>query len=173
MSPRNSETTTKSQLRLARLVAALIVALIIFGILRYGFSADTQQRLWRDIVQRPFGPMSFRFVLQPIAAAITAWRDGARDARTGRSPYLWTLLTDSAKSGESLREGLIATARIILLGLCIDLIYQVTVFKTFYPGEAVITAILLAFVPYLLLRGPFCRIARRYLARKSSRSASL
>lgn len=172
MSPRNSETTTKSQLRLARLVAALIVALIIFGILRYGFSADTQQRLWRDIVQRPFGPMSFRFVLQPIAAAIVAWRDGLRDARTGRSPYLWTLLTDSSKSGGRLREGLIATARIILIGLLIDTIYQIIVFKRFYPGEAVITAILLAFVPYVLLRGPFCRLARWYSARKSHRSAT-
>jgi hypothetical protein len=34
------------------------------------------------------------------------------------------------------------------------------VLKTFYPGEAVIVAIMLAFVPYPLLRGPFARIAR-------------
>src|SRR5436190_15863177 len=142
MNARNSGTTTKSQLRLAQFVAVLLVALIIFGILRYGFSAETQQRLWRNIAERPFGPMSFRFILQPITATIVAWRDGVSDARTGRSPYLWTLLTDSTKSVERLREGLIATARIILLGLCIDLIYQVTVFKTFYPGEAVFTAIL-------------------------------
>jgi hypothetical protein len=34
------------------------------------------------------------------------------------------------------------------------------VLKTFYPGEAVIVAIALAFFPYLLLRGPIARIAR-------------
>jgi hypothetical protein len=33
------------------------------------------------------------------------------------------------------------------------------VLKTFYPGEAVIIAILLTFVPYLLLRGPIARVA--------------
>ena len=41
-----------------------------------------------------------------------------------------------------------------------DVIYQLVVLKTFYPGEAVIVAIVLAFVPYLILRGPIARIAR-------------
>ncbi len=47
-----------------------------------------------------------------------------------------------------------ATARIILLGLAMDVIYQYLVFKTFYPAEALVVALLLAFVPYLLIRGP-------------------
>jgi hypothetical protein len=59
-----------------------------------------------------------------------------------------------------LREGIIATSRIILLGLAMDAIYQAIVLKTFYPGETVIIAILLAFVPYALLRGPAARLAR-------------
>jgi hypothetical protein len=37
------------------------------------------------------------------------------------------------------------------------------VLKTFYPGEAVIVAVALAFFPYLLLRGPIDRIARWWL----------
>ena len=41
-----------------------------------------------------------------------------------------------------------------------DLIYQLIEFNTFHPAEAAIIALLLAFVPYLLLRGPFARIAR-------------
>jgi hypothetical protein len=41
-----------------------------------------------------------------------------------------------------------------------DAIYQWIVLKTFYPGEAVIVAIALAFFPYLLLRGPIARVAR-------------
>jgi hypothetical protein len=44
------------------------------------------------------------------------------------------------------------------------------VLKTFYPGEAEIVAILLAFVPYLLLRGPVARVARWCLARHSAGS---
>jgi hypothetical protein len=33
-----------------------------------------------------------------------------------------------------------------------------------WPGEMLIIAVLLAFIPYLLLRGPFCRIARWWRA---------
>src|SRR5271166_491692 len=36
-------------------------------------------------------------------------------------------------------------ARVILLGLCMDAIYQWIVLKTFYPAEAVIVAMALAF----------------------------
>ena len=41
-----------------------------------------------------------------------------------------------------------------------DVIYQFLVFKTFYPAQALLIALLLAFVPYLLIRGPATRIAR-------------
>ena len=80
--------------------------------------------------------------------------------RLGRAPYFWTVLTNPSERGGRLWEGLISTARIILLGLCMDVIYQVIALKTFYPGEAVIIALALAFLPYLLLRGPIARIAR-------------
>ena len=59
-----------------------------------------------------------------------------------------------------LREGLNATARIILLGLVMDVIYQLLVLKTFYPNEALVVALLLAFVPYVIIRGLVLRIAR-------------
>ncbi len=104
--------------------------------------------------------MSFRFILQPAMAAIAALRDGIKDARTGRSPYFWTVLSNSQKRDERLYEGLISTSQIILLGLIMDTAYQFLVFKTFYSGQAVIVALLLAFLPYLLLRGPITRIAR-------------
>ncbi len=103
--------------------------------------------------------MTFRFALQPVMAAITALFDGLKDARTGRSPYLWTIITDPTKRGGRLGEGLISTSRVILLGLCMDAIYQFIEFETFHPAESVIIALLLAFIPYLLLRGPCARIA--------------
>jgi hypothetical protein len=98
-------------------------------------------------------------------AAIAALNDGIRDARSGRSPYFWTLLTDPGKRSGRLQEGLISTARIILLGLGMDTIYQLAVLNSFYPGEAVIITLLLAVVPYVLLRGPFARIARWWITR--------
>jgi hypothetical protein len=62
-----------------------------------------------------------------------------------------------------LNEGLNATARIIL-GLVMDAIYQVIVLRRFYPAEAVIVALLFAFVPYVIIRGPAARVARRWSA---------
>ena len=43
-----------------------------------------------------------------------------------------------------------------------DAIYQIIVLKRFYPAEAVIVALLFAFVPYVIIRGPVARIARRW-----------
>ena len=50
-----------------------------------------------------------------------------------------------------------------------DVVYQFIVLKTFYPGEAVIVAVALALVPYVLLRGPIARIARWRLGSGVSR----
>lgn len=164
-----ADTVTRTQLLLARGVVGAAVLLVAFGLFRYGFSTEVLGRIGRNIAERPGGSMAFRFILQPVMAAVAALHDGARDARLGRSPYLWTILTKRSEDAPSLRDGVIATARIILLGLVMDAIYQVVVLDTFYPAEIVIVAVLLAFIPYVLLRGPFCRLARWWFAHQSSR----
>jgi hypothetical protein len=94
-------------------------------------------------------------------ATIAAVHDGMRDASAHRVPYLRALLNDPAGRSERLREGLHATARLILLGIGMDALYQWRVLDTFYPGEALLITLLLAVLPYLLLRGPVSRLARR------------
>jgi hypothetical protein len=143
---------------LAKLVIAAAAMLVIAGIMWHGVALDNFQRMCSDLTDRPSGPMAFRFILQPSMAAITAIRDGLRDARAERSPYLWTMVRQPGERVALLREGLDATAWIILLGLAMDIIYQAIVFETFYPVEALIIAILLAFVPYLLIRGLVVRV---------------
>jgi hypothetical protein len=145
---------------LPKLVVGLTALLIAAGLLRYTVAPERLQLIWRQLIEQPSGPMSFRFILQPSMAAIAAIRDGVKDARGGRSPYFWTIARNPRKRIGRLREGLTATARIILFALAMDLIYQLLVFKTFYPNEAVIVALVLAFVPYLLIRGPATRIVR-------------
>jgi hypothetical protein len=162
------EKASKTKLYLARLVIVLMVAFVGLGVVMHGLSVPVFVRLWQNLLDRPSGPMTFRFVLQPIMASFAALVDGVKDARTGRNPYLWTILSDPRKRRSLLHEGLISTARVIILGLGIDLIYQFLVFDTLHPAEAVIIAGLLAFVPYLLLRGPITRVARWWLNRGSA-----
>jgi hypothetical protein len=122
---------------------------------------EAVQRLWKHLLARPDGPLALRFLLQPVMATIFAIRDGIKDARTGRSPYFWTVLSDPEQRMSRLREGFKAVSKIMILAIALDLIYQYKVLDRFYPLEALIVALLLAFVPYLLIRGPVARIAQR------------
>jgi hypothetical protein len=42
-----------------------------------------------------------------------------------------------------------------------DAIYQYMVLRRFYLGEALVTAFVLAILPYILIRGPVDRIMQR------------
>jgi len=118
-------------------------------------------RMWDGLVARVGGPMTFRVILQPTMATLLAVRAGLKDAREGRPPYLWTILTDPSQRAGLIREGWKACARVFFLAIIIDLIYQWTVQRWVYPGELIVVAIVLALVPYLLIRGPVNRVARR------------
>ena len=88
----------------------------------------------------------------------------ARDCRTrvtGRPPYYPTILTSPNDRRALLREGWKAVAQIFVLAVIMDAVYQLLVFRWVYPGELLLVAFLLACVPYLLIRGPVNRIARR------------
>jgi hypothetical protein len=145
---------------LAKAVIAVAVVLFITGVLWHGVSLKVVEQFWHDLIERPDGPMRFRFVLQPLMATIVAIRDGLKDARSGRSPYFATVVANPQERIGRLREGLDATARIIALGLVMDVIYQTIVFKTFYPDQALVVALVLAFVPYLIIRSVIARIWR-------------
>lgn len=118
---------------------------------------------WSDLVGRLTGPMTFRLVLQPLMSMAYAVRDGVRDAREGRPLYSWDLFTGTGDSRALLREGWRAVFRVIVLGALMDAIYQLIVFRQIRLVELLIVVFVLAFLPYLLLRGPVNRIARRWV----------
>lgn len=122
-------------------------------------------RVWEDMGGRIHGPMSFRFILQPVMATLFAMRDGVRDARAGRPAYLWALFTDPANRGSRLRDGWKSVSRIFVLAVLMDVIYEWLVFRRFYPGETLLVSLLLAAVPYALMRGPAKRFAELWTRR--------
>ncbi len=129
-------------------------------------------RICENLAGRIGGPLTFRFILQPVVAGILAIRDGIKDARGGRPVYLFSIVTDPSTSRDLLREGWKAVIKVFLIAILIDLAYQAFVLRSFYPGEALIVAALLAFVPYLLVRGPANRIARLFLRRTQAPGAA-
>ena len=54
------------------IAVGLTAVLLTWGAVRYGFSLEVQKRFWTDIFERVGGPMTFRFILQPIMACIAA-----------------------------------------------------------------------------------------------------
>ncbi|HEY8224484.1 MAG TPA: hypothetical protein VIG25_04340 [Pyrinomonadaceae bacterium] len=119
-------------------------------------------RVWDNLLARVGGPMTFRIILQPAMALLLALKAGLKDAREGRPPFLWTVVTDPLQRAELLRQAWKAIARVFVLAIVMDLIYQWIVQRWIYPLETIIVAILLAVVPYVVLRGPINRIARRW-----------
>lgn len=122
---------------------------------------DVFSRFWNEIAARPSGPLAVRFYLQPIMAGIFAIRDGRRDAKEGKPAYLWSIFTDEEHRGEHVRSGWRSIGKIFALAVLLDLLYQTTVLKGLRPVQTLFVAVLLAIVPYVLLRGPVNRFARR------------
>jgi hypothetical protein len=122
---------------------------------------DTLSRFFGNLVDRVSGPMHFRLVLQPLMAIIFAIRDGRRDGREGRAAYFWALFTDPGHRRDMLRSGWKSVGKVFVIAIILDAVYQYIELKWFYPGEAVVVALILAIVPYLLIRGPANRLTAR------------
>ncbi len=121
---------------------------------------DMWMRIAAHLLDRVSGPMKFRLVLQPIMASIFAIKAGLQDARTAKPPYFWSLLTDPAQRVSMLKDGWKSVGRVFVFALVLDVVYQIIAIRFVYPGEAFITAVLLAIVPYLTLRGLVTRLDR-------------
>ena len=147
---------------LAKLVIAVAVALLVAAAVSHPVTIAAAERVWDQELARASATMKFRFVTQPLMAAFLAVRDGRKDAHAGRSPYIWAVLRKPRERRARLTHGLNATARIIVLGLVMDVIYQLVFLKTFYPVEALIIALVLAPLPYVIIRGLAARVTRRW-----------
>ena len=127
-------------------------------------------RGWEDFLARPSGSMHFRFIMQPTMAALLALHAGIQDAREGKQGYVWAILSNPKRRLELLREGWRGVRTPFLVAIVLDCIYQIITVRFVYPLELLFTATLLALVPYLVLRGPFNRVARLLLATRNGRA---
>lgn len=127
---------------------------------------DQLARVGEDLLARVSGPLHLRLFIQPAVALFFGIRDGLRDARHGSPAYFWAIFSDRSHRRALVREGWASVGKVFLFALALDVVFQLAVLRTVYPGEALVVGLLLTVLPYLLLRGPTNRIARSLQPRR-------
>jgi hypothetical protein len=120
----------------------------------------TWERIVANLFARLDGPLHFRFIVQPLMATIFACIDGVKDAKAGKPAYFWSLIFHPGHRKDIVKDGWKSVGKIFILAVILDIIYQLKVHSTIYPGETLIVAFTLAIMPYLVLRGPVNRLLR-------------
>jgi hypothetical protein len=125
------------------------------------------QRQFADFIGWLSGPLQLRLFLQPGMALLLGIRDVLKDFHANQPPYFWSIFTTPSRRMELVKNGLKSVAKVMVSAIVMDAIYQFVVLRWFYPGEASLVVFVLAFVPYLLIRGPVNRMAKWWASRHS------
>ena len=129
---------------------------------------DIFKRVWDNLIGRLTGPMNFRLIIQPLVAAGFAVWSGIKDARAGRPAFLWAVVTDPDQRSALLRGAWKDVGKVFMLAVILDAIYQLIQLRAVYLLELLIVAPTLAFIPYILLRGPVTRLVGAFIRRTSA-----
>jgi hypothetical protein len=113
---------------------------------------------WTDLISRFDGPLHFRLIVQPLMAIFFAVRDGRRDAREGRGAYIWKFVHKPEHRRQLLASGVKSISKVFVMAFALDVAYQFLEWGGLKPLQALLTATVLAVIPYVVLRGPVNRI---------------
>lgn len=122
---------------------------------------DLLTQIWEMLADRLAGPLDFRFVLQPLVAAILGIKAGIGDARLGRPAYGWRFFTGNGNRRELLRDGWHDIAKLYAAAVAMDVVYELIVYRWVYPLQSLGVAAVLAVPSYFLIRGLANRLTRR------------
>jgi hypothetical protein len=119
---------------------------------------DLFTRFTGELIGRIDGPLHFRLYIQPLMATIFAVRDGVKDAHAGRAAFGWALLVDGEHRRYLMQNGWKGIRNVFLVAWGLDVVYQLIEIRGLRPVQGFFIAVLLAVVPYVLLRGPANRL---------------
>lgn len=146
------------------IVAALILLAALPSAVRDTFETGRvylfSQQFLEELPQRFAGPGRFRFVLQPLIAMIIGLRGGLSDARAGRPAYLYGLLLDRGNRRELARSGMKAVRDLVAMGIVLDAVAQLLIYRQVHPGAALVVGPVLICLPYAVARALTNRVAR-------------
>jgi hypothetical protein len=152
---------TRSSVLTAIVIALLIIAtpFAVWEFILTGELYILSHRFGQDFIARLHGPGRLRFILQPTIATILGARDGIRDARAGRLPFLSALILSKANRGDLLRGALASVRDLVAVAILLDIISQFLIFRMVHPGAAVILGPVLIAAPYAVSRALSNRIS--------------
>jgi hypothetical protein len=132
---------------------------------------DILIRFANDLVGRLTGPLTLRLFLQPSVAAFFGIRDGLKDAREARPYHFWRMVTGPREARiRRVKETWRAVSKVFIMAVALDVVYQWIALPAIYPVESMVTATILAIIPYVVVRGVTNRIAQPRLARRAGQS---
>ena len=121
---------------------------------------ETLARGLENLLGRWGGPMSFRLLMQPAVAVFFAVRAGIRDARENKPTFLGCAISNPSSWRARMRLSWKDVGTVFIVAVILDAIYQIVVHSGIFAVELVITATLLALVPYMIFRDLVSRVAR-------------
>ena len=125
------------------------------------------------IIARIVGPMSLRFVFQPLVAVLLGIRDGAMDAKACEPPFIIDLIVDRENRRAKLAGVFKSLSKTIVIATVFDMIAQYLIFDQVRVIPAIIVGIFLLSVPYSLARGITNRIVTARISDQISESVRL
>jgi hypothetical protein len=121
---------------------------------------EALSRGFEQLIGRASGPFHLRLVVTPTVAIFYAVRAGLKDAREGRPPFLWEVITRPAERQRLRRSWWKDIGKMIIVVFVVDTAYQIFILRAFYIVQALILVVMLAMVPYALVRGITTRLTR-------------
>jgi len=131
---------------------------------------DLLSRNVEQLLGRASGPLNFRLVMMPIVVTVLAIRAHLRDVREGKPIFFGAFITSPTERKRLFRSGLKDFGRVFIFACVLDTTYQILVFRSFFPIEMLIVAVVCAIVPYFLIRGPVTRLV--YILQQRFRGAA-
>lgn len=138
--------------------------MILTDIVRDVFARGSDQ-----LYGRINGPLNLRLIITPTVSTILALRDGWKGARRGERSFLWDVLQHPpAKRKEIVHAVWKSLKKVIFLAFTLDLIYQLYVFRAYYVFQTILLVLVLALIPYTVIRGLTTRITNAFLKGNNS-----
>jgi hypothetical protein len=145
---------------LAFLVIAIAIPFAVIDTIETGRVYLFSRQFLEELPRRFTGPGRLRFILQPIVAIVLGIRGGLADAKAGNPPYLFGLLFGAGRRRELLRSGVAAIRNLVAMGIIMDIVFQLVLYRSVHPGAALVVGPILICFPYAVSRALTRRVTQ-------------